>query len=67
MLHGIDEQFAVEDVDVEVVSAVGCEVSVHEVDEVVNLCVALLAECGRRDGEGVGDAVVAVLEWQFGY
>ena len=27
VLHGIDEQFAVEDVDVEVVSAVGCEVS----------------------------------------
>ena len=44
MIHSVDEELAVEDIDVEVVTAVWSEVTVHEVDEVVYLCLIFLAE-----------------------
>ena len=67
MFHGIDEQLAVEDVHVEVVSAIGREVAVHKAHEVIDLHLIFLAERSGRDGKRVRNAVVAVLEGQLGH
>lgn len=58
VFHCIVEQVAVEDVHIEVLTTVGSEVAVHEIDEVFHLLSLVLTECGGRDGPSIGDTVV---------
>ena len=65
VFHRVKEHLAVEDVDVEMVSALG-EVSVHHANEVFNAFLVGGAEALGDDGEGIGDAVLAVAIAQLG-
>ena len=65
MVHRIQKQILVEHVHVEMVTSVRSEVAVHQVHQILYLRPAVLAQSGRTDGEGVGNAVLGVLERQF--
>ena len=66
MLHGVLELLDAKDVDVEVVSAVG-EVAVHDVHEVGDALLVIVAKGRRVDGLRVGDAVQSVLVGELGH
>ena len=58
MLHRVQQQVALQDVDVDVVPFL-LEVAVEQVDEVARAFLRLAPERVRHDGEGEGDAVFA--------
>ena len=43
MLHGINQQLTVEYIHVEMMTAIGSEVAIHQIDQIGNLSVGLLA------------------------
>ena len=65
MLHGVLELLDAKDVHVEVVGTVG-EVAVHDIHEVRDTLVEVVAQGARVDRLGVGDAVERVLIRKFG-
>ena len=67
MLHGIVEEVAVEDIDIEVLTTIGSKVAVHEIDEVGHLIFVALTEGGGSNRPSVGNTVVRVVERQFGH
>ena len=41
MLHGINQQLTVKDIHVEMMTAIGSEVAIHQIDQIGNLSVGL--------------------------
>ena len=65
VLGGIDEHIAVEDVDIDVLSAL-TEVAVDDLAEIAVSRFVIVTECLRNDAERVGDTVLADVVRQIG-
>ena len=66
MIHGIQKDLSVNDVDVDVMSAI-CEISIEKIIEVHLLLVFGLTEGSRQNGEGIGDTIFTIIVLQVGY